>query len=476
MANRERRLMSLDFLFYDDRVDDARYSSSRTLLEHDIVIWESGNLLDEYAKSDPHLDSPCLSDGASAQFARDLARRNREFHEFLSLGRLLIVLLPEPMTFYVATGKKRNDGTKAKPRMTRLLETRNTQVAVPLSPQLEKGTGTSIQIVGDPAFASFWRAVGEQFQYHAFITLPESIPLLKVSGTDRIVGAVSQANGGTVLFLPKLNIEEPDTEQGANETEDDYWERWEKENQELQKKNDEVVIDALLEYARETQDASTEPLPAWTERLILPEEEGAKEAADKSADQAERALRQVEDARLDLLAIQSHKKLITLGGKSLEKAVARALEELGCTVERGEPGRTDQILRWKSKVAVVEVKGTVKSASEANATQLEKWVTEYSLMHGSQPKGILVANAFKNLPLDERTDPVFPSQMLPYAESRGHCLLTTSQLLTATVTATSKKKRADFLDALFSTTGVLTGYAWTDEIQVVTESQDADSD
>jgi len=60
------------------------------------------------------------------------------------------------------------------------------------------------------------------------------------------------------------------------------------------------------------------------------------------------------------------------------------------------------ILDYKGKIAVVEVKGLGKSAAENNAAQLEKWVSEYYLTKGIKPKGILIVNAYKDVPFKEQ--------------------------------------------------------------------------
>jgi hypothetical protein len=41
--------------------------------------------------------------------------------------------------------------------------------------------------------------------------------------------------------------------------------------------------------------------------------------------------------------------------------------------------------------------------------------------------------------------------------------------LTASVNAGSVKKRGEFLDALFETNGVLTGWDWSEALTVITE-------
>ena len=42
---------------------------------------------------------------------------------------------------------------------------------------------------------------------------------------------------------------------------------------------------------------------------------------------------------------------------------------------------------------------------------------------------VLIVNGFCDIPVAERTEDVFPHQMLKYCEARGHALITTTQLL-----------------------------------------------
>ena len=104
---------------------------------------------------------------------------------------------------------------------------------------------------------------------------------------------------------------------------------------------------------------------------------------------------------------------------------------MGVNVTEGEANRTDRLATYGDTRIVVEVKGSTKSAAERDAAQLEKWVSEYHVEHGVQPKGILVVNAWSNQKLPDRREPAFPPQMVPFAESRGHALVSGIQLLGA---------------------------------------------
>lgn len=478
MAEQEIQILCVDFTFYDDRTTTTEYSSTRTLLEHEIVIWQPDNLLDHYGKTDDYTGDTCLDDSGSAEYRRDLKRRTRDMREFLELGRTLVILLPQPRQFFIATGERRNDGTRAKPNVKRIVEARQLTEALPLTPTLQAASGEAFEVVGDAVFAAMWRAVGDQFTYEAFCEVESSEPMLRVPGTDRVIAARAEVAGGTVLYLPYLLIDAPDIEeQGDDESDADYNQRWQLANTELQEEKDGALIDAILEYVRGST-GTAEPLPAWVDRVVLPREQRAQEKADQAARRAEAARVIAEEARAEVARVRAKKALIALDGNGLEEAVATAFQELGVTITAGAPGRADRILEWKGKRAVLEVKGSVKSASERNAAQLEKWVAEHTASVGDgeeaePPKGILVVNAWREQPLPKRDKLAFPNQMLAYSEARGHCLLESAQLLTALVTATNQAKRAAFLDAIFATIGALEGWQWSEHLEVIKADSEA---
>lgn len=93
---------------------------------------------------------------------------------------------------------------------------------------------------------------------------------------------------------------------------------------------------------------------------------------------------------------------------------------------------------------------------EKNAAQLEKWVSMHLDKFDKTPKGILIINAFKEIPVSERKDPAFPDQMLRYSNKREHCLITGEVLLRMYLAFKNKRLSIEKLtDMLFETVGPL---------------------
>lgn len=122
-------------------------------------------------------------------------------------------------------------------------------------------------------------------------------------------------------------------------------------------------------------------------------------------------------------------------GIPLQQKVKQVFNEIGIPFEEGPKGekgeeRDDLILKdtGGKTILVCEAKGLKGSASEADATQLNKWCDRVYEEEMHETKGLLIANAWRVTDPKERDEPPFPDQMLPYCNKRGFCLMTTVQL------------------------------------------------
>lgn len=165
------------------------------------------------------------------------------------------------------------------------------------------------------------------------------------------------------------------------------------------------------------------------------------------------------EEKIDLVAIKIEKqfelkRLFTATGNELENIVLDVFEKMGFEELLSEANRHDLILKYKDKVIVFEIKGVSKSAAETYATQLEKWVSIYHADEEELPKGVLVVNAFKDLPLDKRTEPVFPHQMISFSTKKEHCLISGLQLYGLYLAYLESDEKEKLIDELIQTIGV----------------------
>lgn len=118
------------------------------------------------------------------------------------------------------------------------------------------------------------------------------------------------------------------------------------------------------------------------------------------------------------------KHLFLSNGDALAEAARLALLELGFNVSPGPIGRDDLVCDDEIPPIVIEVKGReARSAAEADSAQLEKWAASYMEAKGIEPKPLLIMNGFFKTDPMERTESVFPHQMMKYATQRNHALI-----------------------------------------------------
>jgi hypothetical protein len=207
--------------------------------------------------------------------------------------------------------------------------------------------------------------------------------------------------------------------------------------------------------------SSSEPfaLPEWTNTFHLLNETQIKREILQYQSQIDQLAVLLKGKENDFGDVVKYKYLFTSSGNELESAVKNVFIKLGFEILQGEENREDLIIKYGNNVAVVEIKGVNGSAAEKHAAQLEKWAATYFEKTGVAPKPILIVNAFKDLPLDQRTDKPFPHQMLSYSRSRNHCLLTTVQLFGILNDIVKDFEKKDALIAsIFSTSGLYEGF------------------
>ena len=223
----------------------------------------------------------------------------------------------------------------------------------------------------------------------------------------------------------------------------------------------------LYEVAKQITNQNTkEKLPEWTNKFFVPNE---RQTYDKIRILNE----QIIDLQNKLLKVENEnenlkaKKILFSGtGDNLENEIRNIFKELNVEVLEANFNRDDLIIKYKDKIAVVEIKGVTGSSAEKHANQLEKWVSSYYDEHEIRAKGILIVNSFRDKEIPDRTDPTFPNQMLSYAVKREHCLISSLQFLGLYYEAIKNNKKDELIESLFTTIGIYQGFEnWQNYIE-----------
>lgn len=85
------------------------YSSSVSLLDYDILIWNPSDLFLEYEQDyvRPKFQGKrCLKEDSSFKIIEDIKRRNNEIREMINLGRIVVIIMPPSESCFYYTGEK----------------------------------------------------------------------------------------------------------------------------------------------------------------------------------------------------------------------------------------------------------------------------------------------------------------------------------------------------------------------------------
>ncbi len=446
------RLLSLDYEFVYGDAEYDEFASDHSLMDFDVVIWDPVGSMHTYIgdyRAEQYRGRPSLSEHKSARLISDVVRRRADMKQFLENGRTLVVIGRTPGVVYVDTGERQHSGTGRNRATTHIVTELDIVSALPADVSLRPQQGANIELCGGDQFAGFWADNRDILRYEAVLGDKPSTAIFTIQGTQLRVGAIDRFKGGGVLLVipaPAIPWSRPTTDDPDDDGHDH--------------ERGQAFQSSLLEVVSAiSASGSSEPMPAWADKLLIPGEDELRTKVRKQEQSVERARQRLAKANRSLTDTQQAKLLITASGRELELAVRDALAALGGKVTEPPPGRDDWLVDFNGTSVVVEVKGKSGSAAERDAAQLEKWVSRVVEDTGAVPKAILVVNAFRKLPVAKRTEAAFPDQMLGYASGRKQCLVTGLQLLLMRLMVERGTTSADeAVSALLEAEGRLPGF------------------
>lgn len=190
------------------------------------------------------------------------------------------------------------------------------------------------------------------------------------------------------------------------------------------KRLDELVISQKqIEFVEEVIE------PEWIANYNVGTELEEKNKLSKLSDQFNQLKAKIQQQETVLKKYSDIKALLYLDGTPLEYCVKKYLEQIGFAVEKPSGFDVDLILQYQEFVGALEIKGVKGSGAKSHVRQLENWVNNYSIANNSEAKGILIINTYKQLPIFDRSEISFPSDMITFSIQRDHCLLLTNDLV-----------------------------------------------
>ena len=420
---------------------EIKFNTPVSILDYDAVIISTSWLVATYSAPETFQGLPLFSRAASVRILSDFKRIKNELITFLESGRNVFVLLGRNEDHYIYTGETQYSGSGKNATQKNVVDKFDPLSFLPVKVQLEYASGDRISADCGYPFKDFFSVQKDNIYYSAYFATAVGTPIARIAKTDRIVASVVEYGKGNIVFLP-------DAVDESNFKTSTAW-----------KKEGAKYLNSLFELDHKLNSPDEYTLPEWTKTIYVPGEKAIAEKAEKARSKIEAIKKALEKSLSELEETQKLKVLLSGTGTLLENTVKDILSRIGFSVSPAQPGRADICAYYNEQPIVCEVKGLTKSAGEKNAAQLEKWAALFYEEHDCSSKPILIVNAFKDLPLMERNEDAFPPQMLPYATSRGHCLMTTTQLLCMYIDILSDPSKADsIISNLLNTVGVFDKY------------------
>lgn len=425
---------------YDHKdMESINFSSDKTILEYEILLIDLKSIFQEYKSYTEYKGLPLITDHDSMQLRMDLDRRKNEIKEFLECGKSVIVIDGNDDCVYCYSGNKTISGTGKNAKTTHFVEAVHSSSLLPIKISQLNLSGKMITF-NNKKVEEILKKYIDYFEYRTtYENVNENNILMTIKNTKKVVSYFEKVGKGFLIFVPDLNFT------GA-----DY-----KKESSLEKK----YFNDLSEFSKVIIKDEIK-LPLFSQKYLLPNEELIINDIEQLKKKLNELIIDIKSKEEVLLNLQKEKIMFTGTGTSLEMNSVQQFKEIGFSIEKYDPNSVDEdiVIKYKERIAVVEVKGVSRSATEKHTSQIVKWKSEYHIENGILPKGILLVNAFNERDLEERQE-YFPTQMLKYARHQEICLLTTIQLYNIKEhLKNNSAEKEKIINEIFNANGLYNGF------------------
>lgn len=408
-----------------------KYLSNSYFLDADLLIIDLESIIEEFYALFIHVNAPqkAIKQEVFTEFIMQVQKRKNELENYFKVGGNLLLFNGEKSLekFFVQTGETLN---KSEFDFLTLFNLTREDF------EIKPASGHNVNS------EHFYQDFFEQYicSYQSIFIKHPGKSIASVARTSESVGLCLPIEKGNLLFLPPLELPYQDGD------DDEY--RWWK------------ILKSLEDLNKSLKDnlsvITNVQFPEWIDNYMLGSEKKEKEKLLQLEQKATELQQKIAKQYQTLDTYLGLKTLLFESGGNLETSIEKIFRELGYEILPAAKNRDDLIIKLNQDIAVIEIKGVNGSASEKNAAQLEKWVSEYYLDYGIRPKGILIVNAFREKPLNLRNEPDFPNQMMKYATRRDQCLISSTDLLNLYLAFLNKNLSLHKIhELLFNTIGVL---------------------
>ena len=430
----KKNILIIGFSVADEGIGFSEFDADISLLDWDIILFKPEITDYIYRAESMFQGKPCLSDHDSFKLKAQSEHWRREIKSAVDHGKLVIVFLSELKQLSIATGEKQFSGTGRNQKTTRIVTDYDNYQSIPLDlkPISTKGKEIKLSAKNSEVISAYWNEFSSTSSYNVILE-GEYSPCLVTKHGDKAVGTVirSKNSNGTLVCLPDIDFY-PESFFVGEEDEENEGE-W--TNEALQFASKFIKCIVSLGKALNSQGELT-PEPEWAkdgayklekekteaQKLLKVEEKLEKVQAEKES---------IIDAVRDL---ERFRHLLFEKGKPLEFAILDALKIIGFDVSQFDDGESefDAVFESREGRLIGEAEG--KDSKAINIDKLRQLAMniheDLEREEIDEPaKAVLFGNAYRLLPLDERSEP-FTKKCLAAATTSSTALVFTPDLFT----------------------------------------------
>lgn len=423
----KQRILSIGFIFPGGEVDQHGFESDQSLLDADIVVFQT--TLGSYFSFESYRGKPYLNESSSFKVTECLSHWRAELKDAFDAGKVIFVFLARPIEVFVQTGEKRFSGTGRNQKVTQVVVPRSSYEALPLTLDLKIRSGTEITPAGDLGFlAPYWDDFGEGSPYEVTLVGKFSNVLLRTKSGDAIVGAVVLGNRGAIVLLPPIHYDQEAFTEHDEQNDQDFW------SDEAQAFGHRLAK-SLSEMARALRARTEEtPAPDWAghEKYLLPTEEALHNEIRSCTEKIEEIRSRRTDLDNELKDAGRLRGLFYERGRALERAIIEALSAMGFSAAPFSDDDSDFDIVFSSGEGrfLGEAEGKDKRAINIDKlSQLERNLQEDFARDDidEYAKGVLFGNPYRLIRPEERAE-AFTPKCIAGAKRAGVALVRTPDL------------------------------------------------
>jgi hypothetical protein len=428
----KKNILTIGFSVAEEDIGFSEFDSDISLLDWDIVLFKP-DINDYLYRAESMFEGkPCLSDDASFKLKAQSEHWRREIKSAVDHGKLVIVYLSELKKLSIATGEKQFSGTGRNQKTTRIVTGYDNYQSIPLSlePFSSKGKEIKLSAKNSEIISPYWSEFSSISSYNVILE-GEYSPCLVTKHGDKTVGTVirSKNSNGALVCLPDIDFF-PESFFVSEEDEENEGE-WTSEAQQFSSRFIKCIVS--LSKTLNSQGELT-PEPDWAK--------GSTYKLQKEKTEAQKLLKiekkleavQVEkEAILDTVKdLERHRHLLFEKGKPLEYAILDALRTIGFEVSQFDNGESefDAVFESKEGRLIGEAEGKDNKAINIDklrqlALNIHEDLDREEVDGPAKP--VLFGNAYRLLPIDERSIP-FTAKCLSASATSSTALVFTPDL------------------------------------------------